>query len=351
MAYIGPSETQYTVKNGNNSIVCHLSAISNVTVSGKVKDSNTGQPLNGANVTASQTFGGKYDKTISATTDNSGEFTFEIAKVPTVFGASATDYINKSLAFDVMAATGNIVLPDLSLDPITGATISIGFTYTPSHASDEEAEPQNWYSDFNNVDYSIYNKTKNRSLDQFSAQYPQLVLLEDVNDGDVLELTATSRKDAFKLVKTTVTIAEQKANATFNIVELGKIAASFKNNSNPMVVGTLYDGNGKLVDTYNYSNAALEIDNLSDGNYTLITMGSSQFFNTIYDLASLPQTGLISGVDYVRTAVQVQSGIISKVEINNVPLLDESKLYYTGENTSFTVNKPSIVIGNYGLMQ
>ena len=28
-------------------------------------------------------------------------------------------------------------------------------------------------------------------------------------------------------------------------------------------------------------------------------------------------------------------------------MLDESKLYYTGENTSFTVNKPSIVIGNY----
>ena len=56
---------------------------------------------------------------------------------------------------------------------------------------------------------------------------------------------------------------------------------------------------------------------------------------------------MISGVDYVQSAVEVRSGLISNIDINNVPLLDESKLYYTGENTSFTVNKPSIVIGNY----
>lgn len=30
-----------------------------------------------------------------------------------------------------------------------------------------------------------------------------------------------------------------------------------------------------------------------------------------------------------------------------MPTFDESKLYYTGDNTSFTVNKPSIVAGNY----
>lgn len=33
--------------------------------------------------------------------------------------------------------------------------------------------------------------------------------------------------------------------------------------------------------------------------------------------------------------------------IDQIPTLNESKLYYTGENTSFTVNKQSIVAGNY----
>jgi hypothetical protein len=347
MAYNAPVETYYTVKNGNNAIVCHLTAISKVTVSGKVKDAKSGLPLNGANITASQTFGGKYDQTISTKSDGSGAFSFEICQVPTVIGAAASDYISKTVDCDIMAGTGEIILPNVALDPITGATIAVDFTFTPCHTTDAEAETQDWYSDYNNVDYTIFNKTENRSIGQFSAQYPQIVLLEDVLDGNVLELTATSRKDAFKPVKTTVTIAEQKANATFNIIELGKIAASFKKNSNPIVVGTLYDGNGKLVDTYNYNDAALEISDLVDGNYTLVTMGGSQFFNTIYDIAQLPQTGLVSGVDYMRSNVEVKSGLISSIVIENVPLLDESKLYYTGENTSFTVNKPSIVIGNY----
>ena len=347
MAYNAPAETQYTVKSGSNAIVCHLTAISKVTVTGKVKDAATGLPLNGANITASQTFGGKYDQTVSAKSDGNGAFSLEIAQVPTVIAASASDYINKTVDCDVMAGTGEIILPDVALDPITGVTIAVDFTFTPSHAADVEAETQNWYSDYNNVDFTIFNKTKNRSIDQFSAQYPQIVLLEDVNDGNVLELTATSRKDAFEPVKVTVTVAEQKANATFNIIELGKIVASFKKNSNPTVVGTLYDANGKLLNNYNYNDASLEIGNLKDGNYTLVTMGDSQFFNSIYDMSQLSQSGLISGVDYVQSAVEVRSGLISSIDINNVPLLDESKLYYTGENTSFTVNKPSIVIGNY----
>lgn len=347
MAYNAPAEAQYTVKSGSNSIVCQLTAISNVTITGNVRDAATGLPLNGANITASQTFGGKYDQTVSAKSDGNGAFSLEIAQVPTVMAVSASDYINKTVDCDVMTGTGEIILPDVALDPITGVTIAVDFTFTPSHAADEEAEIQNLYSDYNNVDYSIFNKTKNRSIDQFSAQYPQIVLLEDVNDGDVLELTAISRKNAFKPVKTTVTIAEQKANATFNILELGKIVASFKINSNPTVVGTLYDANGKLLNNYNYNDASLEIGNLKDGNYTLVTMGDSQFFNSIYDMSKLSQSGLISGVDYVQSAVEVRSGLISNIDINNVPLLDESKLYYTGENTSFTVNKPSIVIGNY----
>lgn len=347
MAYNLPQANNYTVKKGNNTVTCNLTAIKRVTVTGKVKDAKTNLALSGANVTASQTFGGRYDKTVSAKTDDSGTFSLEIAQVPTMLGAAAKDYISKSVSCDVTTSASAITVPDVALDPIAGATISVGFTYTPSHAAEEQAETQTWYSDYNNVDYAIFNKTKNAAITQFSAQYPQIVLMEDVSDGDVLELTATSRKNAFMPVKATVTIAEQKANATFNVVELGKIAASFKNNSNPAVVGTLYDNDGHLVDTYTYSDAALEVSDLPDGRYTLVTMGDSRFFNTIYDLAQLSQTGLTDGTDYVKSAVEVKSGIISSVTITTVPLLDESKLYYTGENTSFTVNKPSIVIGNY----
>lgn len=198
------------------------------------------------------------------------------------------------------------------------------------------------------MDYAIFNKTQNRSISQFNVQYPNVVLLEEVSENDVLELTASSRTSAFVPVKATAMIdAEQRASATFDIVGLGKLKSSFAVNGNASVVGSLYDAKGKLLKTYDYSDNSLTVSNLADGNYTLVTMGSSRLFNTIYDLSQLPQTGLTKDVDYVQNNVKVESGKLSVISIAEVPTLDESKLYYTGDNTSFTVNKSSIVAGNY----
>ena len=344
MAYETPSAVEYTLADGGNSLTCQLQAIKKLTISGNVKDASTGLPLSGAVISASQTFGGKYSKTLNAKTDGNGVFTMEIFNVPTSVAIAATDYISQTLDYsnNEFSELTEFIVPDVSLKSITGATISVGFTYTTV-----EGETQNWYSDYQNVGYTLYNITREKPITQFNVQYPQIVLLEEVEDGDVLRLTATSRTNAFKSVETTAIVAEQRAETTFAITELGRIEALFSKTGNAMVVGSLYDAAGKLVKTYDYANAKLTISDLTDGIYTLVSMGSSQLFNTIYDLAQLPQTGLVEGSDYVQNVVEVKSGTISPISIDEVPTLDESKLYYTGDNTSFTVNKPSIVAGNY----
>lgn len=344
MQYDTPQAVEYVLKDGGNSIVCQLQAIKQVQISGKVKDTATGLPLSGAVVSTSQTFGGKYSKTLNAKTDSKGSFTLTVANVPTSMAFAASDYVSQTVSLNTSEFDGlnEFAVPDVSLKSITGATVSVGFTYTSV-----DGEAQNWYSDYQNVSYTLYNITREKPIGQFNVQYPQIVLLEEVEDGDVLRLTATSRTNAFKPVEATATIAEQKAETTFGIVELGQIQSSFTTTGNASVVGSLYDAAGKLVKTYDYANASLTISNLADGNYTLVTMGSSRLFNTIYDLEQLPQTGLVEDVDYVVNTVEVKSGAISQISIDEVPTLDESKLYYTGDNTSFTVNKPSIVAGNY----
>jgi len=344
MMYNTPASTTYTLKEDGNTLTCSLEAIQQIQFSGKVKDATTGLPLSGAVISASQTFGGKYSKTQNVKTDKNGVFTLDVARVPTSVAFAATDYVSQTMDFlnNEFDGLNEFSVPDVSLKPIVGATISLGFTYTTV-----EGETQSWYSDYQNVSYALFNVTKNRAVSQFNVQYPQIVLLEEVEDGDVLKLTATSRAQAFQPVETTATIAEQKAEVTFAITELGCIEASFTKNGNAAVVGSLYDSAGKLLKIYNYSEAKLTISDLADGNYTLVSMGSSRLFNTIYDLAQLPQTGLNEGTDYVQNMVEVKSGAISTVSIYEVPTLDESKLYYTGDNTSFTVNKPSIVAGNY----
>ena len=343
MTYNTPQPVDYALTDGNNSITCRLNAIPLVKISGKVKDASTRLPLSGAVISASQTFGGKYSKTLNAKTDANGMYTLDIANVPTSVAFAASDYVSQTINCDsLLTGAGEVTLPDVSLKTITGATITLGFTYTSC-----DGETQNWYSDYQNVSYELFNVTKNKAISQYNVQYPQIVLLEEVADGDVLRLTATSRTNTFMPVAASATIAEQKAEATFAIVELGKIQSSFTSTGNAAVVGSLYDAAGKLLKTYNYSEASLTISDLADGNYTLVSMGNSRLFNTIYDLSQLPQTGLVVETDYVQNSVEVKSGQVSAISISEVPTLDESKLYYTGDNTSFTVNKPSIVAGNY----
>lgn len=344
MLYGTPKAVAYTLKDGTNSLTCKLKAIKQVKVTGKVKDATSGLALSGAVISASQTFGGKYSKTINAKTDANGVYTLTVYDVPTTMAFAATDYISQSIVCDeLIAGKATVDMNDVSLKPISGATINVGFTFT-----NVDGETQNWYSDYQNVSYTLYNKTRKKAINQFNVQYPQIVLLEEVSEGDVLELTAESKTQAFKRVKATATItANQTAEAQFSIVELGQLKAEYSQSGNVDVVASLYDVSGKLVKTYNYRDMSLTISNLADGKYTLVSMGSSQFFNSIYDLEQLPQSGLKAGTDYVQNAVSVKSGAVTTVNIDLVPKFDESKLYYTGDNTSFTVNKPSIVAGNY----
>lgn len=350
MQYTMPSQKEYVVSEGNNQVMIILEPIKQVTLSGCVKDLATKTVLNGATVAVSQTFGGKYSKTINAKTDAKGFYSLKVGNVPTSLAISASDYISQTIVCDsLMIGSDNISIPDVSLKSISGAVVSVGLNYTKcSTGNGEESVVQEWYADYNNITYSIYNQTKQKAISQFNVQYPQIVLLEEVDEGDILVMTATSKNNSFMPVSATAKVdGEQRANVLFNIIELGKLQATFTKNTNASVVGSLYDAKGKLLKSCDFSNASLTINDLVDGSYTLVTMGGSKLFNSIYDLSQLPQTGLILGTDYIQTSVEINSGKLTAVNIEEVPAFDESKLYYTGDNTSFTVNKSSVVAGNY----
>ena len=343
MVYATPPSATCVLTDESNEVFCRLCAIPNVHISGTVTDASTGLPMCNATVSASQTFAGKYSKTLGTQTDAKGVYTLDIANVPTSLSVSASNYVSQSCRCDsLLSGQDTVAIPVFALRTISGATIALGFTYT-----DLDGNSQNWYRDYNNIDYSIFNLTTGKAIDRYTLQYPQIVITEEVADGDLLRLTATSRTGSFMPVSVVDTLADQKATATFDIVALGRIESSFASSKNSTVAGILYDSNGKWMNTYEYTSGKLSVSNLPDGRYILVSMGSSRFFNTIYDLAKLPQTGLVKGVDYVEDTAVVRSGEITTIAISEVPTLDESKLYYTGDKTQFSVNKPSIVVGNY----
>lgn len=351
MTHERPADGNYVINDEDNTVSVMLSPLGSFNVSGRVVSESTGLPLKGASVSASQTFGGKYSSAIGCVSDKEGCFTMEVSDVPTVLTISADEHINMTVDCDTIRGkvNGAIETGDVTLRPISGAVLTLRLSYIG--CVDPEADddtPGAWHTDHNNIGYSVYNRTRNEKATEISVQYPQIVVMDDVTEGDELEVTASSKSGAFMQVSATAIVtADLRGEVTLAIVEPGMIRATYSDSPTGIITGSLYDRAGKLVKTQQYSGGVLSIANLPDGDYTLVTMSRSELLNNVSDMSRLSQLGLTAGTDYLSDKVTVKSGHISVVAHDEVPMIDETKLYYTGSGTSFTANKSSLVIGNY----
>ena len=349
LAYLQPAAADWTITNGENVVTVELAAYPQSQLSGRAIDRQTQEPIARATVTVAQTLNGKFDKAFTLKTDAQGRFALDVFAAPTKVTLAEAEHVSLTLEVsDTLLLQGPADLADLALKPITGATIATQFTFAESVEAGQQVEPKAGYSDPQNIAYTIYNVTQQRNITQFSVQYPKLVLLEEVNEGDVLRITASSKNRAFQAVTVETTLDEAlRAEAAFPLVQLGGISANFGQTENSAVCAMLYDASGAFVKKSSYETAKLLLTGLDDGTYTLVSMGESDFFNAINHLSAFREAGLTEGIDYVKNSVTVKSGELAVVKNALIPYFDESKLYYTGENTSFTSNKASVVVGNY----
>lgn len=345
LVYAEPGEASYVVKASDNTINVVLDKIAKKTITGTVKDASTKQAVAGATVTVAQKLNGKYDKTSLVTANAAGAYTTTVAVAPTNLTFTASGYISQTVE---LGNNAQEKIKDVLLNPISGVTVNTSFTYTPSVAEGETATTQTGYSDVVNVTYNVKNLTTGETLTNISAQYPMLVIMSGANIGDKLQIVATSTKEAFSPVTVETTVDEdQTANAVFNVKEPGRIQATYHISQNEAVVGMLYNADGQLVKIYPYSEAAFTTAALPDGDYTLVSMGKNTLFNNMLNKSALASAGLKAGTDYVENAVEVKSGLVTQVKVQKVPIMDETKASYTTEGTLFTVNRTSIVVGNY----
>ena len=344
--YVNPEDVEFTVNGSDNNCIVNLVPFRTVGLSGVVVDGD-GSTLSGASVSATQVLNGKYSKTYTAKTGRKGEWSINVLDAPETnltFTASECVNVNDTIgAFD--SGVVSFDCGKTTMKSIVGARVSYGFTY---HAAGEE-NVENYYPDYQNVAISVFNETQDRPHNEVSAQYPLLAVLdENINAGDKLKLTATSKTGAFNPIVETVIIGEdQRAEVTFDIVGKGGIQASFEMTDNPAVVAMLYSNKGELVKKQTYSEAKTTFTGLEDGNYTLVTMGQSDLMNSILRLSNFAEIGLSENKDYVVNAVKVESGKLSEVKNLEIPAFDESVFYYTNSSTGFSANKSSITTGNY----
>lgn len=346
MQYILPTETEYSVKPTDNNITVELLPFEEITISGFVKEKATNSPINNASVSITQTLNGKYSKSVVVTTNNNGEFTATIYKTSCKVVVAANDYLSNTISIDDIENTE--ALNNILLKSLTGVKVNTLFTYTESAAEGETANMQNYYNDYANISYRVFSKTTNHEVTEFNVQYPYIVLMGNIAQGEALSVTASSRTGMFMDVTADCVVDENDfATVTFPIVELGKLQVSYNYSETSDVVAILYDANGQFLTKSKYSAKSVSFSNLADGNYKLVSMMNSDILNSILNLSELNNIGLSEGRHYIKNDVTIQSGLITEVSINEVFPFDESEFYYTGDNTQFTVNKQSVTVGNY----
>ena len=345
MKYKQLNMQSYSVTANVNKIICRLSTIDSTTISGTLKDENKWAIQNGS-VTVTQFLNGKYTKSSTALTDKNGKFSLSALNDSTVVTLAYPGYISQIKKFSNFKDTSDI--GTTVLQPITGFTVVTDLTYTASAATGKTTTTNNYYSDYQNIEYQVYNQTQGKVAKNIYVQYPELIVQDSTTVNDKLQITATSKNNDFSpMTSAAIVNSTNKDTITINLVELGAVKATYSNSGNSSNVGLLYDAKGQLIKKGSFTNNELSLTKLPDGNYSFVSMGGSDYFSSMLNLSDFMNSGLAINVDYVLNAVQIKAGVISEISINTIPDLDESKFYYTGTNTSFSVNKTSVVAGNY----
>lgn len=349
--YVAPQDSTYEIKTAGNEFNYVLTPLQLTTVTGYVKNANTKKGIYDASVSISQKTSGKQSRTVVAKTDVNGKFTAEVYNSPASISCAAFDYVNKSFEVESFnVADGKVTMDDVMMNSIVGATVNVSLTYQESVLEGETPDVQDWYDDYQNLALSVFNLTTNQEVTQISNRYPQFVLMDGVRVGDELRLTLSSKKSAFTPVVIDKKVDEtEEINALFAIKQFGGMHASYQTTTNDAVVGILYDKNGYLLQKSDFANDnTLSFNGLKDGNYTLVTMGKNDSYNSIYNMARLRNAGLTENVDYTKSNITVESGLIKNINIDNVPFLNTAKFQtINNEKSSLSVNKSSIVAGNY----
>ena len=364
--YFGPQPASHTVVAGKNEGTITLVSIPAIKSTGVVLDNLTGKPISGAHVVFEQQVEGSGSVTTSTDTDQEGKFSLTTKELPTTVRISASSFVPYVKEYDVKELQEN--MGTFSLDRVTGVTANVSFVYTKAVPENVAPSSNNYFPYQENVSYTLFNITTQSPLQDFIVEGSRIYILSGASVNDHIEATCKSSNGKFADVTTTAVVNANKGlELSFNVTEYGKVYARFLVTDNTAVEGLLYDAAGHMVrhETYNTNFTPTESDELGDlldhnktpnfiyltdlpeGTYTLVTIGKSSFFGTLSTLSGYSEAGLKAGEDYVSNEITVVNGVIKELRNVVIPVFEESKFYYTGENTKFNVNKANIVEGNY----
>lgn len=342
MMYQQPGQQTFQVTASRHDADFFLQEFGRTSFSGCVTDESSNSPLYLASVAISQKLNSKYVVSQTVTTGTDGRFLASIyAGQPAVVNVSYPNYFSKETDLNIFGANTNFALA-----PVTGITLYAQLRLQHSVVVGDDLLNSDYY-DYQNITYKIYDQTLDEEILDYVTQSSQLILPKRVKQGDVLAITLSSLNNTFDTTTIYVTVPEESDTFSCTLVERGGIRASYVSTECNSVVGLLFDAQGNLLSRKKFSNMELNLNSLSQGSYTLLSMDEDPNLNAFVCLSQLSELGLQEGVDYVRNQMQVFSGQISVVENSSIPRSNKPLFSITGSNTAISSNKYSVVAGNY----
>ena len=330
-----------------DTITCQLEKIGRVMLEGRVSASDIDKTTTIVNVR--QMLNGKWEQTYTTQTNEQGVFKVEVYDDETDITISGEGYLDATIHREGFGGSGNVGVIPVNL--LSGFAIAANITMQKAVATGEAEEVTAWTEGLNNIEFTLTNITDNVAITDFTVQNGNVIIKTGASVGDEVQLTAKSKQGVFANATTTFTIAEGANALDLQLTELGGVDATCAASENGETTGFLYNCNGKLVAKGSYVGEMLSLRHLSTGNYTLVSMGRSLLLGNLTSLSDLSSVGLCEGTDYVKTQVEVTDGELTTVNVSEIPQLDETRFYYTNNNTYFNVNKTSVTAGNYLTLQ
>lgn len=335
-----PIEGKYVMEPSVTHLVSlQLEPRSRRTVSGVVTDHTTDAYVSGVRVSAGQSLPDGTVATINATTDAKGAFSFDVIEgFPLDVTADVYGYsTSRKTVTDFEAPI------DLTVKPLLGNTIRLDLQ--TKGFSDSRL------TSFAGLQIAVRNETLGTDITDFTLRYPEIVLTEPVNDGDVLSVTLTDvQPDApyFATATERVTVDGLNLNLSVTLKEKATLYTSFSESRNTNNVAILFDADGNIVrraDCEWYFNS--ELSGLDAGTYTLVAMGTSNLTTGCSCLADLDNMGFVADVDYAIATVNVADGDVTYYTFTEIPLFDTRKFQCTAPGSTLSLNKTSVVAGNF----
>ena len=332
---------------GDYPIYLQLQPLSKHSFVGFLRDADSHMPLHEANVTAVRRVNGQVADTYNTLSYSDGRIIVPTYEGELTISCASKDYLRKDVVLNVTSATAETCqIGDIFLRRADGKTVSLDFCYIPA-AVGAPGSSTIYIKGFEDMLVTVYNETQGERLNNVSVQLPLLILLDGVDDGDELRLDFTSASNAFDPFSVTTTMEDGHATATATITEKGGFHSTFSTTKNGSVAAIVYDSEGCYVSHHIHSTATLDVKGIDEGNYTLITMAYDPVLSQLTTLDAYEEIGLKENSDYLRHDFSVSPGILTVINLGEVPVINLDELKAVHPSSTFSISQPNIIRGDY----